>query len=89
MAGNAREWVWNIFGGVGLSLGGSFSDPLYTSSMQNPLPRFDRSTINGFRTVKLLNPRDMNPFGNDIVREAPPPPEYYNCLLYTSPSPRD
>ena len=22
MAGNAREWVWNIFGGRGLTLGG-------------------------------------------------------------------
>ena len=80
MAGNAREWVWNIFGGVGLSLGGSYSDPVYTSSMQNPLPRFDRSPINGFRTVKLLNPRDMNPFGDPIRRSQPKPPSFYKPM---------
>jgi formylglycine-generating enzyme required for sulfatase activity/predicted esterase len=80
MAGNAREWVWNIFGGVGLSLGGAFSDPVYTSSMQNPLPRFDRSPINGFRTVRLLNPRDMNPFGDPLIRVKPKPLSFYKPM---------
>ena len=80
MAGNAREWVWNIFGGVGLSLGGAYSDPVYTSSMQNPLPRFDRSPINGFRTVRLLNPRDMNPFGDPLVRVQPKPLSFYKPM---------
>ena len=75
-----KEWVWNIFGGVGLSLGGAFSDPVYTSSMQNPLPRFDRSPINGFRTVRLLNPRDMNPFGDPIIRVKPKPLSFYKPM---------
>jgi len=80
MTGNAREWVWNIFGGRGLTLGGAHSDPAYIASQTNPMPRFDRSSINGFRTIRLLNPRDMNPFGNDIESEPPPPPEYYKPI---------
>ena len=80
MTGNAREWVWNIFGGRGLTLGGAYSDPAYIASQTNPMPRFDRSPINGVRTVRLLNPRDMNPFGNDIVSAPPPPPDYYKEL---------
>ena len=80
MTGNAREWVWNIFGGIGLSLGGAFSDPVYTSSMQNPLPRFDRSPINGFRTVRLLNSRDMSPFGDPLQRIQPKPLSFYKPM---------
>ena len=66
MIGNAREWVWNIFGGVGMTMGGAFSDPTYMATMQNPLPRFDRSSINGFRTVRLLSPQDMSPFDRPV-----------------------
>ena len=32
MAGNAKEWVWNIFGGRGLTLGGAFDEPTYLAS---------------------------------------------------------
>ena len=64
MAGNVSEWSWNIFGGRGLTLGGNFSDPAYSASSATPSPRFVRSSNIGFRTVRLLNPRDLNPFGD-------------------------
>ena len=67
MVGNAREWVWNIFGGVGMTMGGAYSDPSYMAAMQNPLPRFDRSLINGFRTARLLSPQDMTPFDRPVA----------------------
>ena len=47
MAGNAREWVWNIFGGRGLTLGGAFDEPTYLASQASPLARMDRSLKNG------------------------------------------
>jgi len=77
MAGNVSEWSWNIFGGRGLTLGGSYKDPTYAASSTVPTPRFVRSESIGFRTVKLLNPRDMNPFGDPIVRQEPKPLDFY------------
>jgi len=77
MAGNVSEWSWNIFGGRGLTLGGNYSDPAYSASSATPSPRFVRSESIGFRTVRLLNPRDLNPFGDPINRPAPKPPEFY------------
>ncbi len=77
MAGNVREWSWNIFGGRGLTLGGAFSDPAYSASSATPSPRFVRSELIGFRTIRLLNPRDMNPFGDPINRAPPKPQEFY------------
>ena len=77
MAGNVSEWSWNIFGGRGLTLGGNFSDPAYSASSATPSPRFVRSANIGFRTVRLLNPRDLNPFGDPIERQAPKPAEFY------------
>lgn len=77
MAGNVSEWSWNIFGGRGLTLGGNFLDPAYSASSATPSPRFLRSENIGFRTVRLLNPRDLNPFGDPIERQAPKPPDFY------------
>lgn len=80
MTGNAREWVWNIFGGEGMTLGGAVSEPQYTGFQPSPRPRFDRSALNGFRTVRLLNPADMNPFGDPMVRPELKPSDYYQPL---------
>ena len=80
MAGNAREWVWNIFGGRGLAMGGGFTDPQYSATQNTPLARMDRSSINGFRTARLINPRDLNPFGDPIERSAPKPPSFYKPM---------
>ena len=90
MTGNVREWVWNIFGGRGMTLGGAVSEPEYTGFQANPMPRFDRSELTGFRTVRLLNPADLNPFGDEIQNAEPPPLEFYKPLdeeklkLYTT-----
>jgi formylglycine-generating enzyme required for sulfatase activity len=80
MAGNVREWVWNIFGGEGLTMGGAVSEPQYTGFQSNPSPRFNRSELTGFRTVRLLNPDDMNPFGNAIEPQKLRPLDYYKPL---------
>ena len=80
MAGNAREWVWNIFGGRGLTLGGAYDEPTYLASQTAPLPRMDRSLKNGFRTVRLINPRDLNPFGDPIETQAPKDLSFYKPM---------
>jgi len=80
MAGNAREWVWNIFGGRGLTLGGAYNEPQYLATQTSPQPRMDRSNINGFRTARLLNPRDLNPFGDPIVTQATKDPSFYKPM---------
>ena len=80
MAGNAREWVWNIFGGRGLTLGGAFDEPTYLASQASPLARMDRSLKNGFRTARLLDPRDLNPFGDPITTQAPKDPSFYKPM---------
>lgn len=80
MAGNAKEWVWNIFGGRGLTLGGAFDEPTYLASQTAPEPRMNRSQKNGFRTARLINPRDLNPFGDPIETQAPRNLSYYKPM---------
>jgi len=80
MAGNAREWVWNIFGGRGLTLGGGFNEPKYLATQTSPKPRIDRSDLNGFRTARLINPRDLNPFGDPIKTQAPKDISFYKPM---------
>ncbi len=80
MAGNAKEWVWNIFGGRGLTLGGAFDEPTYLASQTAPEPRMNRSQKNGFRTARLINPRDLNPFGDPIETQAPRDLSYYKPM---------
>ena len=80
MAGNAKEWVWNIFGGRGLTLGGAFDEPTYLASQTSPQPRMDRSLKNGFRTLRLINPRDLNPFGDPIKTQEPKDLSFYKPM---------
>ena len=80
MAGNVKEWVWNIFGGRGLTLGGAFDEPTYLASQTSPQPRMDRSLKNGFRTARLINPRDLNPFGDPIETQAPKDLSFYKPM---------
>jgi len=80
MAGNAKEWVWNIFGGRGLTLGGAFDEPTYLASQTSPEPRMNRSLKNGFRTVRLINPRDLNPYGDPIQTQAPRDLSFYKPM---------
>ena len=80
MAGNAKEWVWNIFGGRGLTLGGAFDEPTYLASQTSPEPRMNRSLKNGFRTVRLINSRDLNPYGDPIQTQAPRDLSFYKPM---------
>ena len=81
MAGNAKEWVWNIFGGRGLTLGGAFDEPTYLASQTAPEARMNRSLKNGFRTARLINPRDLNPFGDPIETQAPKDLSFYKPMI--------
>jgi formylglycine-generating enzyme required for sulfatase activity/predicted esterase len=91
MTGNAREWVWNIFGGEGVTLGGAVTEPQYTGFQPAPRPRMDRSELTGFRTARLLNPADLNPFGDPVEAREQKPADYYQPLddaafkLYATP----
>ena len=62
MAGNVREWCWNLSGDDRFILGGGWSDPAYLftyASTQSPL---DRTATNGMRLVKYLD--------TDVVPES-------------------
>ncbi len=51
MAGNVREWCWNEVGGRRYILGGAWNQPPYTYQEAAALDPFDRSSVNGFRTM--------------------------------------
>jgi eukaryotic-like serine/threonine-protein kinase len=53
MAGNVREWCWNAAGEERYNLGGAFNTPPYLYQEAEAVIPFDRSPINGFRTIKL------------------------------------
>jgi dienelactone hydrolase len=52
MAGNVREWCWNLSGDHRWILGGSWSDNAYMFVVPYSLPPLDRSATNGFRLVR-------------------------------------
>jgi dipeptidyl aminopeptidase/acylaminoacyl peptidase len=55
MAGNAKEWCWNPSqSGDRYILGGGWSEPDYTFGMYDASSPFDRSALNGFRCIKLV-----------------------------------
>ena len=51
--GNAREWLWNAGEAGGWLLGGSWNDPPYQFAIPDAAPLFDRSSVNGFRTMRV------------------------------------
>ena len=52
MAGNVREWCWNLSGPNRWILGGSWSDVSYMSAVPYAVPPLDRSAGNGFRIAR-------------------------------------
>ena len=52
LAGNLREWCWNAAGDRRYVLGGAWSEPLYAFTDGGALDPFDRSALNGFRTMR-------------------------------------
>lgn len=75
MAGNVREWVWNKVGEDRFLLGGGWNDPKYAFSESNALSPFNRSELNGFRLITLLDNTDL-----ELARN-PVPPKHRNFLV--------
>ena len=69
-----------MFGGRGLTLGGAATEPEYTAFQANPMPRFTRSSLTGFRAARLMNPSDLNPFGGPIAPVEIPPEEFFQPM---------
>ena len=56
LAGNAREWVWNLStAGRRWILGGSWNDPDYIFSVPFSLPPENRLPDNGFRCISIAD----------------------------------
>ena len=56
MAGNVREWCWNASDDRRYILGGSWTAPNYLYQEPELIDPFDRSPINGLRTMKHISP---------------------------------
>jgi dienelactone hydrolase len=54
MAGNAREWCWNLSGNQRFILGGGWDDPAYMFTDGYTQAPFNRHPTNGFRCIKHL-----------------------------------
>lgn len=55
MAGNIREWGWNKTKNGNIIGGGGWDDPYYMYVQASQLPPFDRSAMNGFRCIKIID----------------------------------
>src|ERR1039458_4415724 len=62
MAGNAKEWCWNVSGTGRLILGGGYNEPPYMFNDWDAKPQFDRAANFGFRL--------MLPAPNTLVPDA-------------------
>ncbi len=58
LAGNVREWAWNASSVAGqrFLLGGGWNDPEYAFNDAWAQPALDRSTTNGFRCIRHVEP---------------------------------
>ncbi|MCK4824304.1 SUMF1/EgtB/PvdO family nonheme iron enzyme, partial [bacterium] len=56
MAGNVREWCWNESADGKIILGGAWNDATYMMHFVTQMPPFDRSSQNGFRCVRNIEP---------------------------------
>jgi len=52
MAGNVKEWCWNAVGDRRYILGGGWNEPNYQFRGEDARSPFDRSSNNGFRTIR-------------------------------------
>jgi hypothetical protein len=77
VAGNVREWCWNLQDGKRAILGGSWADKAENPIRnQDAVPPFDRSATNGFRCVRYKNADEtLKQFGEPIHQG--PWPDYY------------
>jgi eukaryotic-like serine/threonine-protein kinase len=85
MAGNAREWIWTESEGSRFILGGAWGTQPYQSFDPELLPPFDRSPMNGFRTVKnkgALSAEAAAPLivhSRDFLKEKPVSDDVYQA----------
>ncbi len=68
MAGNVREWTYNLTGEDRFILGGGWSDPEYMFTDANAQSPFDREPINGFRLMIPLDTTNLARAHEPIVR---------------------
>ncbi len=79
MAGNVREWCRNLMNGRRAILGGAWNQPNYLYQQPDALDGFDRTAINGFRTIKRVSAepvpevllRPIVSVARDYARETP------------------
>jgi len=55
MAGNVREWCWNMSPMKWTIIGAAWNDVSYMSTRRSQMPAFDRSAKNGFRCAVYLD----------------------------------
>ena len=59
MAGNVREWCWNETQKGRSIMGGAWNDVIYMFMAVTQAPAFDRSSRNGFRCARYLEPEKI------------------------------
>jgi formylglycine-generating enzyme required for sulfatase activity/dienelactone hydrolase/predicted Ser/Thr protein kinase len=87
MAGNAKEWCWNLSGNKRYIMGGAWSEPTYMFDNADAQSAFDRSPANGFRCAKYFAPEKIPKLATDPVplqhprdygKEKPVPDAIFN-----------
>ncbi len=86
MAGNVREWCWNESQKGRSIRGGAWSDAIYVFIAVTQLPPFDRSSRNGFRCARYIEPEKIPASAfeptrlgerRDFYKEKPVPDEIF------------
>ncbi len=70
MAGNVREWCWNMSIAGRFLLGGGWSDPEYMSIDANAQSPFDRDQLNGFRLMVPLDDANLESARRPVDRQT-------------------
>jgi predicted esterase len=77
MAGNAKEWCFNITGSRRYILGGAWNEPSYMFTERDAQSPFDRKPNYGFRCAKYTKPpspplvSSVDPATRDYTKERP------------------
>jgi formylglycine-generating enzyme required for sulfatase activity/dienelactone hydrolase/predicted Ser/Thr protein kinase len=88
MAGNVREWCWNLRGDWRFLLGGAWNDQVYLFNYAFAQPPWDRSPGNGFRCMRYLGTTNQEALKAkiddpyiDFMSKEPVSDEVYNIYL--------
>jgi len=85
LVGNVREWSLNATGDQRFILGGAWNTQPYQAFGPESLPPFDRSPMNGFRTVRNLRPlpsaatAPLTPRRRDFSHAHPAPDQVFRA----------